>query len=54
VRASLKGDQATSSLSTEGALTGKYTLLATVSQADGVDALSQGVVLPGKASVDLH
>jgi phospholipase C len=53
-RTALKNDQATSSVSTKGALSGKYTLLATVSRTDGVDALSQSVTLPGKDSVDLH
>jgi phospholipase C len=53
-RAALKGTKATSTVTTKGDLSGKYTLVATVSRTDGVDALSQGVVLPGKASVDLH
>jgi phospholipase C len=53
-RASLKGTSATSSVTTQGALAGKYTLLATVSRTGGIDALSQGVVLPGTDSVDLH
>ncbi len=53
-RAWLKGTKATSTLRTKGSLSGRYTLTATVSRTDGVDALSQGVVLPGKASVDLH
>ena len=52
--APLKRNQATSSVTTKGALAGRYTLLATVSRTGGIDALSQGVVLPGKASVDLH
>jgi phospholipase C len=53
-RATLKGAEATSTVTTKGDLSGRYTLLATVSRTDGIDALSQGVVLPGKASVDLH
>jgi hypothetical protein len=52
--AALKGTKATSTVTTKGNLSGKYTLLATVSRTDGVDALSQSVVLPGKGSVDLH
>jgi hypothetical protein len=53
-RAALKRNKATSSLTTKGALSGRYTLLATVSRTDGIDALSESVVLPGKDSVDLH
>jgi phospholipase C len=53
-RTALKGTEADATVNTKGTLSGKYTLLATVSRADGVDALSQGVTMPGKASVDLH
>jgi phospholipase C len=50
----LKGTKAATTVTTKVSLSGKYTLLATVSRADGVDALSQSVALPGKGSVDLH
>jgi len=52
--APLKNDKATATVTTKGSLAGKYTLLATVSRTDGVNALSQSVTLPGKGSVDLH
>jgi phospholipase C len=52
--ASIKGTKAAATVKTKSSLAGKYTLLATVSRTDGVDALSQGVELPGKGSVDLH
>jgi phospholipase C len=50
----LKGTKAATTVTTKSALSGKYTLLATVSRTDGVNALSQSVALPGKGSVDLH
>ena len=50
----LKGTKATSTIKTKSSLGGKYTLLATVDRADGINAVSQGVSLPGKRSVDLH
>jgi phospholipase C len=53
-RASLKGTEAATTVTTKGPLSGKYTLTATVSRTDGIDALSQSVVLPGEDSVDLH
>jgi phospholipase C len=52
--APIKGSKATGTVTTKSALAGKYTLLATVSRTDGVNALSQSVKLPGKGSVDLH
>jgi phospholipase C len=53
-RATIKGSKANATIKTKSALAGKYTLLATVSRTDGIDALSQSVSLPGKGSVDLH
>ena len=53
-RATIKGDKGTSTVTSKGSLAGKYTLLATVSRADGVNAMSQSVTLPGKGSVNLH
>jgi phospholipase C len=53
-RATIKGTKATSTVVSKGSLAGKYTLLATVSRTDGVNALSQSVTLPGKGSVNLH
>ncbi|HEY2479390.1 MAG TPA: alkaline phosphatase family protein [Solirubrobacterales bacterium] len=53
-RAAIKGAKASATVDTKGSLAGKYTLLATVSRTDGVDALSQSVSLPGKGSVNLH
>jgi phospholipase C len=53
-RAQVKGTTATTTVNTKSALAGKYTLLATVSRTNGIDALSQSVSLPGKGSVDLH
>jgi phospholipase C len=50
----LKGTRAATTVTTKSSLSGKYTLLATVSRTDGVDALSRSVALPGKGSVDLH
>ncbi|HEX4752826.1 MAG TPA: alkaline phosphatase family protein [Solirubrobacterales bacterium] len=50
----LKGTKAAATVNAKDSLAGKYTLLATVSRTDGVNALSQGVELPGKGSVDLH
>jgi hypothetical protein len=52
--ASIQGTKAAGTVTTKSALAGRYTLLATVSRTDGVDALSQSVTLPGKGSVDLH
>ncbi len=52
--APIKSNKATATVTTKGSLAGKYTLLATVSRTDGIDALSQSVSLPGKGSVDLH
>mgnify|MGYP001034893837 CR=1 FL=1 len=53
-RAQVKDTKANATVKTRQALAGSYTLLATVSRADGIDALSQGVRLPGKGSVELH
>jgi phospholipase C len=53
-RAQVKGTTANATVTTKSSLAGNYTLLATVSRTDGIDALSQSVSLPGKGSVDLH
>jgi phospholipase C len=53
-RAALKGTKAAATVNTKSALSGKYTLTATVSRTDGIDALSRSVALPGKGSVELH
>jgi phospholipase C len=53
-RAQVKGTRATTTVRTKSSLAGRYTLLATVSRTDGIDALSRGVSLPGKGSVDLR
>jgi len=52
--ATLKGTKADSTMKTKGSLSGRYTLLATVDRADGINAVSQGVSLPGERSVNLH
>jgi phospholipase C len=53
-RASIKGTKADATVNTRHSLAGRYTLLATVSRTDGIDALAQSVSLPGTGSVDLH
>ncbi len=53
-RAQVKGTKATGTVTTKSTLSGKYTLLATVSRSDSVNAVSQSVTLPGKGSVNLH
>jgi phospholipase C len=50
----LKGNKANSTMKIKKSLSGKYTLLATVDRAEGVNAVSQGVSLPGKSSLNLH